>query len=58
MSRKTLEAMKDLICSRQIWHWKDGAFRQIVIMESDISSASDNMLHSFSFKYRYADKLQ
>lgn len=58
VSRKTLEAMKDLICSRQIWHWKDGAFRQIVIMESDISSASDNMLHSFSFKYRYADKLQ
>lgn len=58
MSRKTIEAMAELICSHQIWHWKDGVFRQIVILESDISSASDSTLHNFSFKYKYADKLQ
>ena len=47
--------MKELIRSRQIFHLKDGTFRKIVILESDISMSSADSIHSFSFQYRYAD---
>ena len=53
VSRKTVSAMKDLICSRQIYHYTDGSFRQIVVLESDISSGSSDTVHGFSFSYRY-----
>lgn len=55
VTRKTVEAMKELIRSRQIFHLKDGTFRKIVILESDISMSSVDSIHSFSFQYRYAD---
>lgn len=54
VSRKTVRAMQDLICSRQIYHYENGRFRQILVTESDISCSSDDTLHSFSFRYRYA----
>ena len=54
VSGKTVQAMKNLVCSSQIYHYENGLFRQILITESDISGSSDDMLHSFSFRYRYA----
>ncbi len=55
MSRKVMELAGELLCSPQIYHWVDGEFRPIVIIESTLQSASQDDLHSFSFKYKYAD---
>lgn len=55
LSRKVMEIASELLCSPQIYHFVDGSFRPIVIIESDLQSASRDNLHSFSFKYKYAD---
>ena len=56
VSRQVINAMSELICSGQIYHYAGGVFRRIIIEESSLSSSSAESLHSFSFKYRYADK--
>ncbi len=55
MSMKTVEAFASLICSSLIYHLKDGAWKRIVIVESDVQASLAEDLHSFSFKYKYTD---
>ena len=56
LSRKTIEVMSELLCSSQIYHLdKDRNFRRIVILDSNLASRSDAYLHSFTFKFKYAD---
>ena len=55
VTERVLEAMSELICSGQIYHYKGGEFRRIVILETSLSSRNDDSLHSFSFTYKYAD---
>ncbi|MGM9763365.1 MAG: hypothetical protein ACI3ZQ_05035 [Candidatus Cryptobacteroides sp.] len=55
LTRKTMIAMTELICSRQIYHLVEGVWRSIVVIESTLSVNSADTLHSFSFKYKYAD---
>lgn len=55
-SRKVLELAAELLCSPQIYHLTEsGRPRRIIILESSLTSSSENSLHSFSFKYKYAD---
>lgn len=56
LSAGTFRALGELLTSRQIYHWKDGEWRQIVIEETDYSFSEKDHLHSCSFKYRYCDK--
>ncbi len=55
VTTKVIEAMSELICSPQIYHYVNGVFRRIIITESSVSVNSEGHLHSFSFKYTYAD---
>ena len=57
ISRTVLELASELLCSPQIYHLdkKNNEFRPIVITESSLGSKSKDSLHSFSFKYKYAD---
>lgn len=57
VSRTILELAGELLCSPQIYHLdkKSGEFRPIIITESTLASKSKDSLHSFSFKYKYAD---
>ncbi len=55
VSWRTVLAMRDLICSRDIYHLNEGKLKKIVITESSLSLSSDETVHSFSFKYRYAE---
>lgn len=56
LSRKVIELASELLCSSQIYHIdSDGEFRRIIILESDLHTRSNSNLHSFSFKYKYAD---
>lgn len=55
-SQKVLELASELLCSPQIYHLDhNGSFRRIIILESTVASQSNETLHSFSFKYKYAD---
>ena len=55
LSRQSMEAMMELIGSRQIYRLCGRMFRRIVVLETDISSRSDDALHSFSFRYKFAE---
>lgn len=56
MSRKVMELASELLCCSQIYHLDhNGEFRRIVILDSTIQTKSSESLHSFSFRYKYAD---
>lgn len=56
LSSKVLELASELLCSSEIYHiTSNGEYRKIVILESNITNKSTNSLHSFTFKYKYAD---
>lgn len=57
VTTKVIEAMSELICSPQIYHYVNRVFRRIIITESSASVNSEGHLHSFSFKYTYADAI-
>ena len=55
LSRQAIDAMLELIVSRQIYRLCGRCFRRIVVLETNISSRSDDALNSFSFRYKYAE---
>lgn len=56
ISKRVAELASELLCSNQIYHLdKDGEFRRIVILDSNIETRSDESLQSFSFKYKYVE---
>ena len=56
LSRKVIELASELLCSSEIYHISsNGEYRKIVIIESSLTNKSTNSLHSFTFKYKYAD---
>lgn len=55
MSKKTVEAFAELVCSSQIYHLVGGVWKRIVVIESDIKCNSGDDLNSFSFKFSYTD---
>ena len=56
LSRKVMELASELLCSSEIYHIaSNGEYRKIIILESNLTNKSTNSLHSFTFKYKYAD---
>lgn len=57
LSARTIEALSELIGGSQIYHWdsRHALWREIIVLEADISPRSTNHLHSCSFKYKYSD---
>ena len=56
LSSKVIELASELLCSPQIYHLdQNGEFRRIILLDSSLSIKSGDSLHSFSFKYKYAD---
>ena len=59
LSSTVIDLMSELLCSSQIYHLdKNGIFRRIIILESDLSSKSNEHLHSFTFQYKYVDDVR
>ena len=59
LSGKVMELMSELLCGSQIYHLgQDGIYRPIVILDSTLNSKSSDYLHSFSFRYKYADDVR
>lgn len=55
-SAKVMELASELLCSSQIYHLdSDGEFRRIIIVDSDLRTKSNESLHSFTFRYKYAE---
>ena len=55
-SAKVMELASELLCSSQIYHLdSDGEFRRIVIVDSDLRTKSNDSLHFFTFRYKYAE---
>lgn len=56
LSGKVIELASELLCSSQIYHLDpNGNFRRIVIIDSDLRNKSNDSLHSFTFRYKYAE---
>lgn len=59
LSPMVMELMSELLCCSQIYHLdSNGTFRRIVILESDLYSKSNEQLHSFSFRFKYANDVR
>ena len=59
LSHRVMELMSELLCCSQIYHLdENGEFRRIIILDSDLHSKSNEQLHSFSFRYKYADDVR
>lgn len=59
LSRKVMELASELLCSSQIYHLdKNDEWRRIVVLESDLRTSSREALHSFTFRYKYADDVR
>lgn len=59
LSHRVMELMSELLCCSQIYHLdENGEFRRIVILDSDLHSKSNEQLHSFSFRYKYAEDVR